>query len=146
MAGIREEGEYSGNALRARDFAGVDHYTDLHEGSVDLSTPSVDDINIVFADGLDDADVTLPNSTLSHVRPCERDTESESTERQTFALRNVGAVNEHRLAMTSASSGWLVPARRIEAEEIKDLDRGRHTGEDFDAVPSEHGRRVKKSV
>lgn len=145
MAGVREEREDGGNALRARNFAGVDHNTDLHEGRVNLSAPSIDDVDIVLADRLDDADDALPDATLGHFGPCERDTEPGSRERQTSASWTVGAMNEHRLAVISASSGWLVPAGRIEREEIGDLDR-RRTSEDFDTVASEHGSGVKDWV
>ena len=70
LTGIGEQGDDRGNALRARDFAGVDHDTDLHEGSVYLATPRVDDVDVVLANRLGDADMALPQTALGHFSPC----------------------------------------------------------------------------
>ena len=61
-----------GDALGTRDFAGVDHDTDLHEGGVYLAAPRVDDVDVVLTDGLGDADMALPQTALGHFSPCER--------------------------------------------------------------------------
>ncbi len=50
-------------------------------------------------------------------------------------------MNTHRLVMISASSGWLVPASKNDNSERNGVRVAVHTSENFDSVPSEHGRR-----
>lgn len=64
LARIGEEGDDGGNSLRARDLAGVDHDTELHESGVDLAAASVDDIDVILADRLCDPHVGFANAGL----------------------------------------------------------------------------------
>lgn len=57
LARIGEEGDDGGNPLCAGDLTGMDHDAKLHERCVYLATTSVDDINVILADGLCDAHV-----------------------------------------------------------------------------------------
>lgn len=86
LARVREEREDGGDALRARDFAGMDHYADLHERGVDLAAPGVDDVHVVLAHGLDHADLGLPDPAFRDVRLAQGDTEPADEERSALAL------------------------------------------------------------
>ena len=77
LAGVGKEGEDGGNAFCTCDFARVDHDADLHEGRVDLPAAGVDNVHIVFAHGLGDADNALANAILRYFRSCEGYAEPE---------------------------------------------------------------------
>ena len=59
---VGEERDDGGNSLCAGDLAGVDHDTELHQRGVDLAAAGVDDINVILADGLCDANVGFANA------------------------------------------------------------------------------------
>lgn len=66
LPGIGKQREHRGDALRARDLAGVDHDAKLHQRGVDLPAPGVDNVHIVLAHGLDDPHVRLADAALGH--------------------------------------------------------------------------------
>lgn len=61
LARIGVEGDDGSNPLCAGNLTGVYHNTELHESGVDLATASVDDVDVIFADGLCDTNVGFPN-------------------------------------------------------------------------------------
>lgn len=65
------------DALRARNLAGVDHNAQLHERGVDLAATSVDDIDVVLADGLCDAHTGFADAALRDFCFAECETEPE---------------------------------------------------------------------
>ena len=73
LTGVGEQGDDRGNALRARDLAGVDHNAHLHERGVHLPAARVDDVHIVFPHRLCDVDVALANAALRDLGAAERD-------------------------------------------------------------------------
>ena len=64
LACIGEERDDGGNSLCARNLTGVDHNTEFHERGVDLAATGVYDVNVIFADGLCDANVGFANAGL----------------------------------------------------------------------------------
>ena len=117
LAGIGEQGDDRGNALRTRDLARVYHNAHLHERGVHLPTPRVDDVHIVLPHGLFDVYVGFTNPALGDPGAAEWDAESVGWEREggTRMGRQSGrgppdTLRMYRRAMISASSGWLVPA------------------------------------
>ena len=122
LTGIGEQGDDRGNALRARDLAGVDHNAHLHERGVHLPAARVDDVHIVLPHGLLDVDVCFADSALLDLGAAEWDAQTvERSQREGGGRRNQrkgqsgceppGTIGMYRRAMISASSGWLVPAQ-----------------------------------
>ena len=58
---VGEERDDGGNSLCAGDLTSVNHDAELHERGVDLAAAGVDDINVILANGLCDANVGFPN-------------------------------------------------------------------------------------
>ncbi len=58
----------------------MDHDAHFHERSVDLSTACVDDVDVVLANRLYDADMGFSDSTFCHLGTAEWDTESKIRE------------------------------------------------------------------
>ena len=57
LARIGEEGDDGRDPLRARDLAGMDHDTELHECRVDLTAAGVDNVDVILPDRLCDPHV-----------------------------------------------------------------------------------------
>ena len=76
LTGIGEQGDDRGNALRARDLAGVDHNAHLHERGVHLPAARVDDVHIVLPHGLLDVDVRFADSALLDLGAAEWDAQT----------------------------------------------------------------------
>jgi hypothetical protein len=81
LAGVWKEGHDGGDALRARDFAGVHHNAELHERRVDLATSRVDDVHVVLAHGFDDAHMALAYPALLHFGAAEWDSKPKEESR-----------------------------------------------------------------
>ena len=124
LARVREEGHDGGDALRARDLARVDHDAQLHERRVDLAAAGVDDVHVVLAHGLADAHVRLADPAASdfglgelNAEPAARG-QGQRRKQGQHRRKRVGGENKsreaketYRRAMSSASSGWLLPAK-----------------------------------
>jgi hypothetical protein len=72
LAGVREKRDDCGDALGTGDLAGVDHDAELHEGRVDLTTASVDDVHIVLAHGFWAVGMRMKRASGSRNRPPRR--------------------------------------------------------------------------
>ena len=102
LARIWEERNDSGDSLCAGNLTGMDHDTEFHERCVDLATAGVDDIDIIFADRLCDANVRFANAGFRDRSSGNGYTETVGDMR---SVREWKTVREYRLAMISASSG-----------------------------------------
>ena len=56
LARIGEEGDHSGDPLSAGNLACVNHDAKFHERGVDRVAASLDNVDIIFADRLEDSD------------------------------------------------------------------------------------------
>lgn len=65
LPSIGEKRNDSRNAFCTCNFAGMNHYTEFHEGCIHGPTSRRDDIHIVFAHGLCDAYVGLADAAVS---------------------------------------------------------------------------------
>ena len=59
----REDGR---DAFCTGNLASMDHDAELHERCIDCPAASIDDVNIILADALCDADTCLANAALGH--------------------------------------------------------------------------------
>lgn len=65
----RDDGRYPFSTC---NLAGMDHDAKLHEGCVDCPAASIDNVHIILANALCDADACLANAALGHVSFCKR--------------------------------------------------------------------------
>jgi hypothetical protein len=91
---IGEEGDDGGNPFRAGNLTGVNHDTEFHECSVDLTATSVDDIDVILPHGLCDAHVGFTNSGFRDCGSSDGNTET------------VGDVRNVREWKTVSSTVW----------------------------------------
>ena len=68
LPGIRKQGQYRSDPFCASDLASVDHYAELHECGVDRTAAGVDDVHIIFADRLGDADARFSDPAFRDLR------------------------------------------------------------------------------
>lgn len=64
---IWEKRDDSRYAFSTCNLAGMDHDTKFHEGCVDCSASSIDNVHIVLANALCDADARLANAALGYI-------------------------------------------------------------------------------
>lgn len=66
LSRVREQGQNRCDPFCACNFASVYHDTEFHKGRIDLATACIDNVDIVFAHRLDNANGCLANSTRGH--------------------------------------------------------------------------------
>lgn len=57
LSRIREKWDDGCNSFSTGNFASMDHYAELHEGRINGTTPSVDDVYIKLPHGLCEGDI-----------------------------------------------------------------------------------------
>lgn len=105
LSGVREKRHDGGDAFRARNFARMNHDTELHQSSVHHPTAGVDDVHVILADALCNVDLGFTNPTLGDFGHSERQAKADGLVR----LSGSDRTGSYRFVMISASSGWLVP-------------------------------------
>jgi hypothetical protein len=90
LSRVREQRNDSGNSLRARDLAGVDHDAQFHQGRIHFPASRVDDVHVVLAHRLSDANVRLPNATPRQL--CVRDLYAQPGEQSVNRANGVNVI------------------------------------------------------
>lgn len=142
---IREQRNHRRDAFCARNLAGMHHDAELHERCVDIAIPCIDDVYIVFADGLCDPYRRLSDSIAGDIGFRNGDPKAVRGELARRHLRVVEEGGAHRRAIISASSGWLVPVfekyvRNASAITYTSVypSKNIHTSENFETSRRQH--------
>lgn len=66
LSRVGEKWNYSSDSFGARDFAGVDHDAQFHEGCIYRSAPSSDDVDIVLSYGFSNTYAGFANTAAGY--------------------------------------------------------------------------------
>jgi len=119
LPGVGEQWNDCRDSLCARNLAGMDHDAELHKRGVDGPAACVDNVDIVLSNGFTNGDSGFADSAAVNLRLSEGQA-NPGRPVNIDMHREVRGKRWYRLAIISASSGWLVPVQGVSAPLLPD--------------------------